>query len=69
MNSHKQRRVTTSTFKGVWWDEQRKKWSAYIMKDQKKLHLGRFIREIEAALAYNIAAIRLFGKFARLNNV
>jgi AP2-like factor (ANT lineage) len=37
------------------------------MNDRKKLHLGRFISEIEAARAYDRAVLKYRGDFARLN--
>jgi hypothetical protein len=43
------------------------KWRAYISTDGKQSHLGYFDFEEHAAEAYNIAALDLFGTFARLN--
>lgn len=57
----------TSKFKGVYWLEARGKWRAQIMHDYKKLNLGNYESEEEAGRAYDQAAIRLFGQFARLN--
>lgn len=45
------------------------RWVARIGVDGKRLHLGRFDSAEQAALAYNEAAIRLHGRFARLNEV
>ena len=55
----------TSVFKGVRWD--RKKWRAYIKFNNKCIHLGYFISEIQAALAYDEAAKKYFGEFACTN--
>jgi len=57
----------TSGYKGVYWDKERLKWVAIIEYQGTKSHLGRFDSEIEAAITYDIAAIRLFGEFARTN--
>lgn len=58
---------TTSNFKGVTWDKQHQKWMSYIFVGGKRKHLGRFVSEIDAAKAYNKAATKSFGEFARLN--
>lgn len=62
-------RTGKSKYKGVCWHKQHNKWRAYIMVDYKQKHLGLFISETEAALAYNKAAAELFGDFANLNVV
>lgn len=54
-------------FKGVSWNESWQKWMAYIAIDRKTKNLGGYASEIEAASAYDDAARRLFGEFARLN--
>lgn len=56
-----------SQYKGVWWD--RSKWRCAITVQGKKIYLGRFSNEIDAALAYNNAAIMYHGEFAKLNAV
>lgn len=58
---------TSSQFKGVSWYAAGKKWSAYIKTNQSKLHLGYFSDETAAARAYDAAAEKHFGPFARLN--
>ena len=60
-------RNSTSQFKGVTWDKQNEKWLASIYLNKKRKHLGRFIIEELAALAYDMVAIREFGEFAHLN--
>lgn len=57
----------SSIYKGVCWDKNRQKWLATITIDYKLKYLGRFDLEIDAALAYNKAAIEQFGEFAQLN--
>lgn len=61
------KKAGSSIYKGVSWYKAGKKWSAKINPDRKRLHLGYFHSETEAALAYNKAAIKYFGQFAKLN--
>lgn len=58
-----------SGYKGVSWYKAYKKWAASIMVDRKSLFLGYFDDVIDAANAYNRAAIENFGEFAKLNEV
>lgn len=60
---------TTSRFKGVSWYKSRSKWQAYINIKGKKIGLGYFYSEEVAAVAYNEAAVRLFGDLAVLNKL
>lgn len=66
-NAHK-RAQCTSQYKGVNWDANgRLSWRARIRVDRKLIHIGRFATEEEAARAYDEAARRLHGEFARVN--
>ena len=56
-----------SKYKGVDWNKN--KWRATIEVDRKKIHLGRFDNEQDAAMAYNEAAKKYFGEYAYLNDV
>ena len=65
--NRKSNQNATSGYKGVSWHRKNKKWRADIETNKKKKYLGSFISEKEAALAYNEAAMNLFGEFAFLN--
>ena len=57
----------SSKFKGVRWHKRNKKWIASIQIMGRSKHLGYYDNEVEAAQAYNEAAQKAFGDFARLN--
>ena len=59
----------SSKFKGVYWSKKAQKWQAYVNYQRKRTHLGLFVNEIDAAKAYNKAAIEYFGEFAKINEV
>lgn len=44
-----------------------KKWMAYINKESIREYLGKFKIEDDAARAYNEAAKRYYGEYAKLN--
>ena len=56
---------TTSNLKGVSWYKRKRKWQAQIRLNGKSKHLGYFHSEQEAHAAYCVAAVEVFGKFAR----
>lgn len=70
-NRHNSRPVvgTSSQFKGVTWHRGVRKWQAQIGAAGKCRYLGCFASEEDAALAYNEAALELFGPRAFLNEV
>lgn len=58
----------SSMYKGVTWKKDKNKWRARIMNlTGQRLELGRFESELDAAKAYDKAAMELFGEFAQLN--
>lgn len=67
-NAHNQgARGGSSQFKGVWWKPKVSRWRASITHERKKITLGHFVNEVDAARAYDAAALRLHGEFAVLN--
>lgn len=57
----------SSKYKGVCWDKRRLKWVVNITINGRYKYLGGFSDEEEAARAYDEAAKRYQGEFARLN--
>jgi hypothetical protein len=69
MRNRRKRKNTSSRYIGVHFDKQRNKWSVHIRYNGRKIWLGRFDDESEAARAYDAAAKKYFGEIVRLNNV
>ena len=58
----------TSKYKGVCWLKKKRKWMFQIRANQRsEYYSGVFSSEAEAALAYDLKADELFGRFAYLN--
>lgn len=66
-NARNRRPLTgcTSPYKGV--NRHAGKWQAVIRRDGKQRSLGHFVSEPDAAHAYNVAAVEVFGEFAWIN--
>lgn len=57
----------TSGYKGVSWKKRRSKWTARVRVGRREVSCGYFIDPVDAAIAYDIAALRLHGEFAWTN--
>ncbi|MHC4462505.1 MAG: HNH endonuclease [Planctomycetota bacterium] len=66
-NKRKQKGRHSSQYKGVSWFRVDKKWQARIQANGEKIFLGYFHNEIDAAKAYDQAAKKYHGEFAKLN--
>lgn len=68
-NASKRKDYKYSKYKGVGYDRSAKKWKARIQANGKRIEIGLFNSEIEAAIAYNTKSIELHGKDGRLNEI
>lgn len=59
----------SSRFKGVYWSDGAGLWLASIKLDAGKRFIGSFEDEVEAARAYDAAAVQFFGEYARTNEM
>lgn len=59
--------LNKSGYKGVRFHKVDRKWRAQIKVKGKQSHLGNFLSPVDAARAYDEAAIIQFGEFAKLN--
>ena len=66
-HNRKPNKNSTSGFKGVTWRKDLEKWNAALEMSGKRLHLGYFDCPLEAACAYDMAAVKHFGEFAHCN--
>lgn len=67
MRNCKKRQLKTAASKHKGINLAGNNWQARIMTDNGRLYLGTFKNEIDAALAYNEAAIKYHGEYANLN--
>ena len=64
-SENKRNAKATGLFKGVRFEY--KKWRARIFVGGKRVHLGCFDAAEDAARAYDAAAVKHYGEFAKLN--
>ena len=66
-NRRKSRKPTRSQYKGIDWSNGAKRWRSRVGVNGKRINLGYFDTEIEAARAYDEAVKRYHNEFAVLN--
>jgi len=67
MANRRPHRRASSSYKGVSWHARDSKWYASLDCNKASYWLGYFATEVDAARAYDAAALQHFGDFARLN--
>jgi hypothetical protein len=67
MANSKPRIEKSSIYKGVLYHSRDKKYAVSIQHNKKRINLGYFDNEIDAAKVYDKKALELFGEFARPN--
>lgn len=68
----KKQQNTSSQYKGVRFDKsgkRKKRWMAAYEHNNKSHTIGRYHTEIQAAQAYNVKALEIWGDYAKLNRV
>jgi len=66
-NRTKRKTKSRSKYKGLEWDKIQRKYKARIQLNNRKIYLGSFNSEIDAAKAYDKAARKYHGDFATPN--
>ena len=62
-------RPTSSKYKGVYFDKRDLRFDVRIYYEGKKFYLGKFMKEKDAAKAYNKKALELYGDLAYQNKI
>ena len=66
-SAHHKKRVSRSSFRGVGWHAKTSRWRSYISPGGSQKHIGLFDSEIEAAMAYDVEAKKIYKDQAKLN--
>jgi hypothetical protein len=61
--------IRSSAFVGACWFKRDGCWRANIKVGDKQVHLGYYVSEIDAAIAYNHGALKYYGTSAKFNNI
>ena len=69
MRNSKIPKNNTSGFKGVSFVKKHNRYESSIRINNKKIYIGYYIDPIDAARAYNAAALKYHGEFAHLNKI
>lgn len=67
MRNMVRRKKSSSGYKGVSWQKSTGKWQAGIRINKIQKYLGCFTSKIQAASAYDSAAVKHFGEYASFN--
>lgn len=65
----RKREGSSSKYRGPCWNKTSKSWSSRIRYQKRYLSLGYYKSEVEGAMAYNEAALELYGPNAVLNDI
>lgn len=65
--NRRKHRPTSSQYKGVSWNKRERAWVALLRSRPRITYLGKFASEVEAARAYDAAALEAWGEYACLN--
>ena len=68
-NSSRHKDNASSKYKGVYLDKKSGSFYSRISFNYKRINLGSFKTEVDAAEAYNIASLKYYGEFAHLNKI
>jgi hypothetical protein len=67
MRNRKTHKNNKCGYKGVYWAKAKGKWRVRINFEKRRYHIGEFSDLESAARAYDEAALKFHGEFARLN--
>ena len=64
---NRKKQVGSSKHKGVYWNKKNQRWHVQLQMNGKKIWLGYYATEEEAAAAYQKGVMKFFGRFGRLS--